>query len=91
MMAKYLKDTSPKLCFIIAVRQISIETHLAAERVLLSRWFNFGHVNYARYLTFQHVILQNVKMNHKDAWDDLVQCEFGGSMPSVSFFRSMGI
>ena len=85
MMVEYLKDVSAMLCFIVAVREKSMETHLAAERVLLPKCFAFGHVNYARYLTFQHVNLQNVKRNLKDAWDDLVQNGFGGSMSGKPF------
>ena len=61
MMVEYLKDVSAMLCLITAVREKSIETHLAAEHALLPKCFAFGHINYARYLTFQHVNLQNVK------------------------------
>jgi len=75
-----------QLCsLIVAMREKSIETHLAAERTLLPKCFAFGHVNYARYLTFQHVNLQNVKMNHKDAWDDLVENGFRGSLSGEPF------
>ena len=55
MMVDYLNDVSAMLCFIAAVREKNIEAHLAAERVLLPKCFAFGHVNYARYLTFQYV------------------------------------
>ena len=79
-MVDYLKDVSAMLCFIAALREKNIEAHLAAERVLLPKSFTFGHVNYVRYLTFQHVNLQNVKLNHKAAWDDLVQNGVGGLM-----------
>ena len=57
MMVDYLNDVSAMLCFIAAVREKNIEAHLAAERVLLPKCFAFGHVNYARYLTFQYVNL----------------------------------
>jgi len=50
----------------------------------------FGHVNYARYLTFQHANLQNVKINHTDAWDELAQNGFGGSMSGEPFFTIHG-
>jgi hypothetical protein len=42
-------------------------------------------VNYARYLTLQHVNLQHVKENHKDAWKDLVEIGFGGSLSGQPF------
>lgn len=85
MMIEYLKDVSAMLCLIEAVREKSIETHLAAERTLLPKCFAFGHVNYARYLTFQHANLQNLKMNHQDAWNDLVENGFGGSLSGKPF------
>ena len=37
MLVEYLKDVSAMLCLIMAVREKSIETHLAAERTLLSK------------------------------------------------------
>ena len=85
MMVDYLKDVSAMLCLIVAVREKSIEMHMAAERVLVTDCFAFGHFNYAKYLTFQHVNLQNVKMNRKDVWDDLVQNGFGGSLSGEPF------
>ena len=39
MMVEYLKDVSAMLCFIVAVREKSSETHSAAERVLLPKCF----------------------------------------------------
>ena len=90
MMVDYLKDVSAMLCFIAAVRGGNIEAHLAAERMPLPKCFAFRHVIYARYLTFQHVNLQNVKLNHKAAWNDLVQSRFGGSMSGEPFSRIHG-
>ena len=57
MMVEYLEDVSAMLCLITAVQDKSIETHLAAERALLPKCFAFRHINYAGYLTFQHVNL----------------------------------
>ena len=85
MMVEYLKDVSAMLCLITAVQEKSIETHLAVERALLPKCFAFGHMNYARYLTFQHVNLQNVKVNCPDSWEDLVQNSFGGSLSGEPF------
>ena len=39
------------LRLILAVREKNIEVHMAAERVLITKCFAFGHFNYARYLT----------------------------------------
>ena len=73
------------LSLISAVREKCIERHLAAERALIPKCFAFGHINYARYLTFQHIKLQDIKMNNKEAWDDLSQNGFGGSLSGEPF------
>ena len=84
MMVGYLKDVSAMLCFIVAVREKNIEIHMAAERMLITKCFTYGPFNYARYLTFQHVNLQHVKMNRKEVWEDLVQNRFRGTQSTES-------
>ena len=60
MMISYIRDVSEMLALISAVRENTIERHLQTERVLLPQLFAFGHLNYARYLTYQHIILSNL-------------------------------
>ena len=80
MMMQYIRDVSAMLCFVSAVRENTIERHLAAERVLLPKCFAFGHQNYARYPTFQHVKLQDIRSKQEGAWNDLLVNGFGGSV-----------
>ena len=85
MIVEYLRDVSAMLCLISSVRENSIERHLAAERVLIPKCFAFGHQNYSRYLSFQHVKLLDIKRNHPAIWDDLLQNGFGGSISGEPF------
>ena len=59
MTMQYLKDISMMLAIVSAVREGDIFKHLQAEREMLKLVFAFGHVQYARYNTFQHVLLSN--------------------------------
>ena len=79
MMMQYIRDVSAMLCFVSAVRENTIERHLAAERVFLPKFFAFLQ-NYARYLTFQHVKLQEIRSKQEGAWYDLLVNGFGGSV-----------
>ena len=47
--------------------------------------FDFGHVNYARYLILKQVNLKNFELHHKAAWHDLVQNGFEGSRSGEPF------
>ena len=85
MIMEYLVDVSAMLSLVSAVREKCIDRHLAAERALIPKCSAFGHINYARYLTFQHIKLQDIKMNNKEAWDDLSQNGFGGSLSGEPF------
>eukprot|EP00795_Rhopilema_esculentum_P006387 gene6387-11826_t len=90
MIVQYLKDVSAMLCLISSVRENTIERHLAAERALIPKCFAFGHPNYARYLSFQHVNLLDIKRNHATIWQDLLENEYGGSVSCESFSTMHG-
>ena len=85
MIIGYLKDVSEMLALISAVREKSIKRHMQAERALLPQLFAFGHMNYARYLTFQHVTLTNLHQTNPDAWAELRENGFGGSLSGGPF------
>ena len=85
MMIEYLKDVSAMLALISSVRENHIERHLQAERALLPQLFAFGHINYARYLTYQHVTLTNLHQTNPAAWQDLKENGFGGSLSGGPF------
>eukprot|EP00795_Rhopilema_esculentum_P008799 gene8799-14832_t len=88
MIVEYLKDVSAMLCLISSVRENTIERHLAAERALIPKCSAFGHPNYSRYLSFQHVNLLDIKRNHATIWQDLLENGYGGSV-SVESFSTM--
>eukprot|EP00795_Rhopilema_esculentum_P008010 gene8010-13918_t len=90
MIVQYLKDVSAILCLISSVRENTIERHLAAERALIPKCFAFGHPNYSRYLSFQHVNLLDIKRNHATIWQDLLENEYGGSVSGESFSTMHG-
>ena len=85
MRIEYLTDVSTMLAFISSVREKHIERHLQAERALLPQLFAFGHINYARYLTYQHVTLTNLHKTNPTAWTELKENGFGGSLTGGSF------
>lgn len=85
MVIEYLEDVSTMLALISSVREKHIERHLQAERALLPQLFAFGHVNYARYLTYQHVTLTNLPKSNPAAWEELKKNGFGGSITGGSF------
>ena len=53
----YLKDVSALLSMVAAVWESNIELHLQAQRNMILLTFAFNHINYARYCTYQHVLL----------------------------------
>lgn len=80
MNIEYLKDVSAMLALVSAVRENHIERHLQAERALLPQLFAFGHMNYARYPTYKHVTLINLHQTNPEAWVELKENGFGGSL-----------
>ena len=90
MMIEYLKDVSAMLALISSVRENYIERHIQAERALLPQLFAFGHFNYARYLTYQHVTLANLHQTNPAAWKELKENGFGGSFTGAPFSTVYG-
>ena len=68
MTISYIKEVANLLALISSVREISIERHLQAERAMLPNVFAFGQPKYSRYLTYQHVMLKNLKQENPGAW-----------------------
>ena len=90
MVVEYLKDVSSILAMVSAVREMTIERHLQAERALLPQLFAFGHQNYSRYLTYQHVLLKNLHAQNQGAWRELTLNGFGGSLSGQPFSTKHG-
>ena len=87
IIVEYIHDVSALLTLISSVREFSFERHLQAERNLLSQLFAFGQVNYARYLTYQHVRLQDLKSTNPKAWQELSDNGSGGSLNGKPIFN----
>ena len=59
---------------------------MLAEREMVKYYFAFDHINYARYMSYQQVYLQELqRINNSNAIMDLTQRVFGGSLSGVSF------
>ena len=82
---KYLKDVSLILALVSAVREGNFERHLQAENGMAGLCFAFDHPNYARYVSYQHVYLSRLKIENKEAYDDLVTKGFGASTTGEPF------
>ncbi len=85
MTTEYLRDVSSLLALVSAVREGNLERHLQAEREMLKHCFAFDHVNYARYMSFQHVFLRDLERKNHPAIADLKQKGFGGSVSGNKF------
>ena len=81
----YLKDVSSMLAMVSAVREADIERHLEAEREIISQTFAFNHLNYARYLSYQHAFLRDMQRQGHPAFEDLRIKGFGGSISGERF------
>ena len=59
MTAAYLKYISSLLASAAAVRGGDFQLHMEARRDMLKYCFVFDNINYARYMSFQHVYLSD--------------------------------
>ena len=81
----YLKDVSSLLALVSTVRESNLEQHLQAEREMLKQCFAFDHINYARYMSFQHVYSRDLERRNDPAFTDLKLRGFGGSLSGARF------
>lgn len=77
MTMQYLRDISLMLSIVSAVRENKYDRHLEAEREFLKLVFAFDHVNYAKYNTYYHVFMSNLKSTDNEAYQELVKFGFG--------------
>ena len=85
MTIEYLKVVSSMLAMVSAVREGSLERHLQAERDRIKQVFAFGHHNYARYLSYQHVSVRSMEQQNHPAIQNLKENGFGGSISGEPF------
>ena len=68
----------------------NIERHIQAEENLCKDAHAFGHPNYARYLSYQHVMLKSLPQQKPLVWDELLKNGFGGSITGKPFSTEHG-
>ena len=66
------------LSLISSVRECNIQRHLEAEREMLLLSFAFDKQNYARYGSYQHVSLHEIRRTEHPAFHDLKTKGYGG-------------
>ena len=74
----YLKDISSLLAAVAAVR--GGDFHMEGERDMLKYCFAFDHINYAPYMSFQHVYLSDLEAKGDPAIDNLIKRGIGESL-----------
>ena len=57
---------------ISAVREGGLKRHFSAEREILKLMFAFDHINYAEYIAYQHVYLNNLLRKDNSIVKDLI-------------------
>ena len=60
MTVKCLKDVSTMLANVSVVTKGGLKRHFSAEREILKLMIAFDHINYAGYITYQHVYLNDL-------------------------------
>ena len=83
MTVAYLKDISSLLPSVAAVR--GGDFHMEGERDMLKYCYAFDHINYARYMPFQHVHLSDLEAIGDPAIDNLIKRGIGESLSGDKF------
>ena len=85
----YLKDVSSLLSLVRSVRDGNFKLHMETQREMLKFCFSFNHINYARYMTYQHLFLSQLEIeNHQTVID--LKSRIGGSLSGSSFSSIYG-
>ena len=81
----YEMSMACQLAMASAVREKNFERHLQAEGEMIKFCFAFDHINYSRYLTYQHVYLRTLQRERSKAVADLNEQGFGVSLSGLPF------
>ena len=74
-----------QLFMVSAVREKNFEWYLQAEREMIKYCFTFAHINYPRYLKYQHVYLRTLQSKRSKTVADLDERGFGGPLSGQPF------
>ena len=80
-----MKDVSCLLELVRSVGTGDFELHTEAQREMINLCFALDHVNYARYLSYQHIHLQKLQQDNIPAIDDLRRRGIVGSLSESNF------
>ena len=78
------------LTIISTVREGGLKRHFSAEREILKLMFAFDHINYAGYVTYQHVYLNNLLRKDNSIVKDLITNGHDASCSGDSFSNMHG-
>lgn len=79
MINVFLRETSLLLALVSSVREGDTLRHLQAEHEKFKQVFAVEHQNYSRYLTYQHIILNDLQQRNTDEFLDLKNNAFGAN------------
>ena len=85
MTVTYLKDISSLLASVVTVGGDNFQFHMEGKRDMLKYCFAFDHINYARYMSFQHLYLSDLEAKGDPAIDKLIKRGIGGSLSGDKF------
>ena len=60
-----------------SVRDGNFKLHIEAQREMLKFCFSFNHINYARYMTYQHLFISQLEIENHPAVIDLKSRDIG--------------
>ncbi len=78
-------DVSIMLAIVSAVREGNIHKHIEAEREMLSLTFAFNRQNYSCNCSYQHIFLQSMGSENKQAFEQFSEWGFGASLSRERF------
>ena len=90
MTIKYLKDVSRILALVFALKEGGLKRHFSAKQEISKLMFAFNHINFAGYITYQHVYLNNLCRKDRSVVKDLVTIGQGASCSTESFSAIRG-
>ena len=85
MTLMYLKDISLLQSMVFAAREQNIDLHIQAEREFVIMAHGLDHPNYARYNSYQHVLLSEAKRNNTELYRELKEHGFTASVTGDAF------
>ena len=74
-----------EICINVPLKEGSLKIHFLAKQQILKLMFTFCHINYAGYITYQHIYLNNLLRKDDSIVKDLIINGHGASCHGGSF------